>query len=231
MSHRVAVNVARDLARLGFPVLRFDLSGCGDSEGELGDFTISDWLDDIGAAIEFLVQSLNLSSCALWGLRTGAGLALFLSQTSNLIPFLILWQPIVDFRQYILQFLRQTTASQISKGKRDLTRVSEIKNQLMNNQDVSVFGYPMSHKLYDSFMKMKGSICRTTSSCSTLILSISLAKFAPKNLQIFTEGIIATNKASRFKHIQEEPFWDRPWCGRSPKVENSTVEWISNYHE
>ena len=101
----------------------------------------------------------------------------------------------------------------------------------MNNQYFSVSGYPMSHKLYASFMKMNDTISQITPLCPTLILSISMTDFASKLLQEFSERTIITNKANGFIHVQEEPFWDRPWRWQSPKVEDSTVEWISNHQE
>src|ERR1017187_9509555 len=46
-------HLAERLAAAGFPCLRFDLSGTGDSAGdELGAGTVRNWVEDIGAAVE-----------------------------------------------------------------------------------------------------------------------------------------------------------------------------------
>src|SRR5210317_2099212 len=49
-SHRVLVNFARAAARRGYSVLRFDLSGHGDSDGQTEDCTVETFLADIETA-------------------------------------------------------------------------------------------------------------------------------------------------------------------------------------
>lgn len=70
-SHRQFVLLARHLAEAGFPVLRFDYRGLGDSGGEfLGFLQIE---DDIRAAIDTLFSEIpGLRDVVLWGLCDGA---------------------------------------------------------------------------------------------------------------------------------------------------------------
>jgi len=42
------------LSKKGFVALRFDFSGCGESQGDFKDFTVTKCLDDTRAAVEFL---------------------------------------------------------------------------------------------------------------------------------------------------------------------------------
>ena len=53
-SHRILVELAHALVKKGFFVLLFDLRGCGDSEGDDSDITISAWQQDIKNAISYL---------------------------------------------------------------------------------------------------------------------------------------------------------------------------------
>ena len=46
-AHRTLVETARALARHGIGVMRFDLSGCGDSEGDFRDARFANWTADI----------------------------------------------------------------------------------------------------------------------------------------------------------------------------------------
>ncbi len=74
-SHRQFVQLARFLAKAGFPVLRFDLPGMGDSPGELPSF--EDTAPHIAAAINgFQQQHPGLERVALWGLCDGASASL-----------------------------------------------------------------------------------------------------------------------------------------------------------
>ena len=70
-SHRQFVLLARNWARAGVPVLRFDCRGKGDSSGDFIDFEHLD--DDIAAAIDILVERCpGLEEVFLWGLCDGA---------------------------------------------------------------------------------------------------------------------------------------------------------------
>jgi predicted alpha/beta hydrolase len=51
LTHLVLRELAMALAERGQHVLRFDYRGTGDSFGELGEVTVSDWLEDIALGV------------------------------------------------------------------------------------------------------------------------------------------------------------------------------------
>jgi exosortase A-associated hydrolase 1 len=70
-SHRQFVSLARALAMAGFPCLRFDHRGIGDSEGEPRSFEALN--DDIASAIDALQAARrDLRRIVLWGLCDAA---------------------------------------------------------------------------------------------------------------------------------------------------------------
>ena len=74
-SHRQFVLLSRALAAAGYPVLRFDYRGMGDSTGAQRDF--NDVSPDVAAAIDALQSALPaVKQVALWGLCDGASAAL-----------------------------------------------------------------------------------------------------------------------------------------------------------
>lgn len=74
-SHRQFVLLSRALAQAGHAVLRFDVCGMGDSEGQPAGFESTG--ADIAAAIRCLRQNVpEVSQVALWGLCDGASAAL-----------------------------------------------------------------------------------------------------------------------------------------------------------
>ena len=74
-SHRQFVLLSRALAAAGYPVLRFDYRGMGDSEGQQRDFEAVS--ADISAAIDVLQDRMSsVKQVALWGLCDGASAAL-----------------------------------------------------------------------------------------------------------------------------------------------------------
>ncbi|MEG1050984.1 MAG: hydrolase 1, exosortase A system-associated [Janthinobacterium sp.] len=70
-SHRQFVLLARALAARGWPVLRFDLRGMGDSEGSARDYRAAG-PDIAGALAQFFDAVPSLREVALWGLCDGA---------------------------------------------------------------------------------------------------------------------------------------------------------------
>lgn len=78
-SHRQFVQLARTLAAAGYPTLRFDVRGMGDSDGPMPHFeSIS---DDIGAAVDWLQTRLVTGTrVVLWGLCDAASAALLYLQ-------------------------------------------------------------------------------------------------------------------------------------------------------
>ena len=74
-SHRQFVLLARSLAEAGYPALRFDARGMGDSTGDARDF--ESITDDIGCALAAFHQALPaVRRFVLWGLCDGASAAL-----------------------------------------------------------------------------------------------------------------------------------------------------------
>lgn len=74
-SHRQFVLLARALAGNGYPVLRFDYRGMGDSDGDAPGFESVD--DDIAVAVDALRREQpSVERIVLWGLCDGASAAL-----------------------------------------------------------------------------------------------------------------------------------------------------------
>jgi dienelactone hydrolase len=71
--NRLYVEIARRLAALGYPVLRFDLSGLGDSDAIAEGASLSESaVTDIRTALDFLESSRKAASFILCGLCSGA---------------------------------------------------------------------------------------------------------------------------------------------------------------
>ncbi|MCC7368634.1 MAG: alpha/beta fold hydrolase [Chloroflexi bacterium] len=79
--NRLYVSLARDLAAMGLPVLRFDFAGLGDSARRDEQMALeSSVLADVDDALAFMRMSLGVDSCTLVGHCSGAFLACYVAQ-------------------------------------------------------------------------------------------------------------------------------------------------------
>jgi exosortase A-associated hydrolase 2 len=103
-SHRAYRQLAIHLSNAGFPVLRFDFYGCGDSGGERGEGQITQWLDDISAAVAEIRGRCNSDRICLLGLRFGGTLAMLAGARQGDVESVVLWNPVVSGKKYIQEF-------------------------------------------------------------------------------------------------------------------------------
>lgn len=94
-THWAFVQLAQQLGRAGFHVLRFDYYGVGDSAGEAG--TVARWREDVRAAVAELKRRSGLKRISVVGLRVGALLA---ATTDVRVQDLVLWDPVVSGAAY-----------------------------------------------------------------------------------------------------------------------------------
>jgi alpha-beta hydrolase superfamily lysophospholipase len=93
---------AERLAAAGFPVLRFDYDGAGDSAGSDADpDRVRAWVDSIGAAIDEARALSGADEVCLLGVRMGATLALLAATERGDVDRLVLWNACPSGKAYV----------------------------------------------------------------------------------------------------------------------------------
>src|SRR5207248_357876 len=99
--HRSLRHLADALAAVGWPCVRFDWHGTGDSGGSDEDpDRVATWLANIRDAQAWLTRQLGCKRISVVGLRLGATLAAHAASAEE-IDGLVLWAPVVKGRRYV----------------------------------------------------------------------------------------------------------------------------------
>ncbi len=96
--HRIFVKTARELAAIGFYVLRFDFRGSGDSEGDFSEMTIGGEVSDAIKSIDVLtaMPGVDTDRIGILGLSMGGCVAAFVSGQDARVKSTVMWAPLSD---------------------------------------------------------------------------------------------------------------------------------------
>lgn len=138
------------LSELGYPVIRFDYAGTGNSIGDPPDTDpVQCWLETIRAAVEVL-RSAGVKRIVVVGLRFGATLAAREIESLDDVVGLVLWDPVLSGRKYArsLQLLSAASADSTGDGPPTVVRVGGVDYSpaLMSElrtQKVDLTGLPL----------------------------------------------------------------------------------------
>lgn len=143
---RMVALQSRALACQGYSVLQIDLFGCGDSSGDFGDATWTDWVEDLLQACAW-IREQSPGPLWLWGIRAGCLLA---NEAAHRLrepaSGLLFWQPLAHGKSALQQFLRLKAASRMRDGKSGGV-IAELRHSLSRGDCVEVAGYRLSSGL------------------------------------------------------------------------------------
>jgi pimeloyl-ACP methyl ester carboxylesterase len=139
-SHRGFRHLARLLTLAGFPVLRFDYFGSGDSRGEEGDGDLDRWFEDTVAAIEYMKSRCR--RVGLVGSRLSGALAMKVGAELGPLDSLALWHPVVDGRR----FLREINAGHELHERKHGWQEQESRRLAGLESGLEVLGFHLSDR-------------------------------------------------------------------------------------
>ena len=228
-SHRLLVEWARELCRHGYPVLRFDYRGTGDSYGRFEDFNAGYHLDDVASAVAELERWTGAPCGGLLGLRLGGSLAALAAARMGGVSRLVLWEPVTDGRAYRDQLLRVTMANELAHaGVRHWSR-DAIHGELAAGGQVLVDGFPLRAAMYNSLAVVTPGRCARQAAARVLIVQVNPnAGGSPRReLEELRRAFAARGEASL--ETAEAPLvWmrTRQYLWRPPELFGKTLRWI-----
>ncbi len=100
--HLTYRHLALRLSASGYPAMRVDYPGTGDSSGSPRDPRWSDrWQEGLSAALETLLACSGVSRAAVFGARFGGTLAMELAASRSEVDAVALWGPFLSGREFL----------------------------------------------------------------------------------------------------------------------------------
>jgi exosortase A-associated hydrolase 2 len=225
-AHRVFVSFARSLAADGYPVLRFDFLGNGDSDGDFAATTMGSALADVRCAVAEARRRTGAPTVSLLGLRLGATLAAIVAEEVPDAPHLVLWAPIVDGARYMQELLRINIATQMASYREVRQDRAALVALMEQGQTVNIDGYELAlaHYAEVSQTRLTGSARTFPGPC--LVAQIDRVPGARPMPEL--QQLAAAYGRGTLACVQEEPFWKeiQRYYGQAPALAAATVEWL-----
>lgn len=216
--HRALRQLATRLANAGFPALRFDYLGCGDSRGDSTQGRVSEWMENLVAAISEIRRQTNSARVCLIGLRLGASLALLAAARRNDIAGLVLWDPVINGRDYLTEL--------ISLNRRLLRFRPKPTRHRQPEWPKDVIGFPLTHELYDDIEQIDLLKIRAKPSGSIFMIDSQNSPYQSD----LTDTLGRWGASVTHQHINAPPIWV-PTVDGGLQVPTNVLQLITSWAE
>jgi uncharacterized protein len=190
-AHRAFRQLAMLLSKAGFPVLRFDYFGTGDSAGESDAGDVSRWTHDISTAIDELKDTAGVSKVSLVGLRVGASLAASVATVRKDLDRIILWDPVVGGKAYV----EKMVVTEQADG-------AEHRDETLGT--IGIKGFPLTSRMRDG---LEGIDLQRLSAPASGRMIMTVSSERPEFVA-FRDALTGRRVAMTYRHIPSAGNWD-----------------------
>jgi alpha-beta hydrolase superfamily lysophospholipase len=173
-SHRGMRGFAQVAAASGFPVLRFDYSGTGDSEDiDPESDQIELWVRDVRSAVAEIRQRAGVVRVCLVGVRIGALIASLAADEATRVDSLIMISPVVSGRRYVRELRNTQLASSLWANTQSTKESDASSIQGDGAPTLEASGFLLSSKTISSLSQADLSAIETVTDRRILIFDDS----------------------------------------------------------
>lgn len=233
-AYRIEVEFARAAATAGFPVLRFHMSGSGDSFGEFADITIDGMVRDVGLAVR-LLEERGLAGAGrapiLLGVRLGCDVAIRAAAALGGVRALVLWEPVADARAHLESMLRSRIISALAQGRKSGETVASLVASLERDGAVDVLGYPIHRRIYAEAAPLSIGALPGGAPPARDALVVSIGKRQKPTVRCaeIARGLESAGVRVEIRELREEMAWQfnsNP-SFVSPALTEITLSWVA----
>lgn len=227
-AHRTYVSFAREVAARGYAVLRFDMTGHGDSDGQFARADVDTYLADVRRAVDEVASRVPTGTpLGLLGLRLGAALAAQAADNDPRIANLILWEPVTDGAKYGQEVLMANLAMQMAAYGKVMVERKDLVKKMESGETVNVDGYDVSHAMFQqiSAIRLDQQVGQFRGRC--LVVQVDRAE---RPLRKELQALAARYAQATIAPAIEQPFWKeiKEFYGKAPRLAATTLDWLMN---
>ena len=226
-AHPFLRSLAGQVSARGLWAMRFDLHGCGDSEGEWEDSTVASWLEDIRAACDFARAQSGVERVILCGLRFGASLAALADVGPARVP-LALIQPVVKGVAYSMDMLRAYLAAEMVLTKKAGVTRDALVERLRLGQTVNVFGYHLTAAQFDGIRAVDLMPALTAYPARSLVIDVVKTPTARASNELTALAAAMGPGATLARGVEPQPLYveGKVHLTRAEQVELALLGWL-----
>jgi exosortase A-associated hydrolase 2 len=207
LSYPVLVGFARQLAADGFPALRFDARGYGDSTGELEDASVETQVADTLAAARLARERLGVERVVLLGLRFGGLIAALAAERDAACAGLVLWSPTVSGSQYVDDLIRKRLFAEVL-AKRKVSR-ADITADLERAGRLEIEGNFLTRRLRDEAAAIELPAAVRTFRGPVLVATLGQGDAVPAPVAGLARAYEGLGATTTVEVSPVQPFWER----------------------
>jgi alpha-beta hydrolase superfamily lysophospholipase len=221
VSHRAYQKLAVRLSQAGFPVLRFDFHGCGDSAGDGRQDHLGQWLDDIAGAIDEIRGRAHVAKVCLVGLRLGASLAILAGAQRGDVDGIVLWDPVVSGKPYVEQ-LTQMHLETVQHAH------APARGASVKERPTEILGFPLTNSLFADLIKLDLLAIQRKPANNMLVIISDPGADGGR----VTERFKSTAARVEFQRLPGSPLWmeDVNKVLVPGRILDSVVAWMSRVY-
>lgn len=216
---RVLTQMSRAVAAAGWPVLRFDYRGCGESPGEFVDATLDTRLADIASAASHLRETLGVEKICLLGLRFGATLAVRAAKDLEGAESAILLEPVLDGQQYFARMEQR-------KKLRQMMTQGRAEGQGSPRDILDLDGYAVRRETLSDLEGVRIETAGATTLRRSLLVQMSFNEKLRPETERCREVLADGGGEVQLEKLVMPPFWSRVDIVDTQRLDLLVTRWL-----
>jgi len=210
-TQKLLVDLAKKLQSNGITAILFDLNGCGDSEGNLSNSSVSSWLRDIENISLYVRNELHINNINFIGLRFSTYLGMLSIQKKVAFKKIIMIEPVFNGVSYLHKTIKNKRIKKFFSENKTLSNSKQLLEELINNKSIDFDGNEISSEFYINLIENQKNFNLQDiilSETEVVILKLSIINKLFREISEFVDLSKSMNKEIQYKQIKYLPFWN-----------------------